>query len=138
MAWLNATPKPDERTKRAKILADDVPKLSRLEAMTKSGITPVMPPNPLPHILDYLIEMGLTEAAGMGEGRLSWREIDAWCCRTSIDLQPWEARLIRTLSVEYIAEGRKAENEHCPPPWRAPVTEAEIRAEQSALEMVLG
>lgn len=137
MAWLNAVPKPDERTKRAKIQAG-APKLSRLEKMKRAGVTPVMPPNPLPHIVDRLIEMGVTESAGMGEGRLSWREIDAWCSRTGIDLDPWEARLIRRLSVEYVAEGRRAESENCPPPWHAPVSDREIKGERSALEMVLG
>jgi hypothetical protein len=136
MAWLNAKPKPDPRTRRGK--RDEAPKVSRLERLKKNGVTPPMPPNPAPHIFDRLIEIGLTEAAGMGAAPISWREIDAWCSRTGIDLDPWEARLIRSLSTAYIAEGHRAEAETCPPPWRAPVTEREIQVEIDVLDMVLG
>jgi hypothetical protein len=97
-----------------------------------------MPPNPAPHIIDRLIEIGLTEAAGMGAVPVSWREINAWCERTRVDLLPWEARLIRRLSADYLAMSRKAESETCPPPWRAPVTEQERDSELARLRMVLG
>lgn len=136
MAWLNATPKPDERTKRAK--AGAVATLSRIEAMKRQKITPPMPPNPAPHIVDRLVEIGLTEAAGMGAGPLAWQSIAAWQQVTGIHLPPWEARLIRRLSVEYLAEGRRAESENCPPPWRAEVTVAEVQTEVDRLRMVLG
>ena len=96
-----------------------------------------MPPNLAPHIIDRLIEIGLTEPAGMGVGPVSWREIDAWCNRT-IDLPPWEARLLRSLSVAYVAEGRRAESENCPPPWRWEPSEREREAEMARLRMVLG
>ena len=89
----------------------------------------------MPHIITRLVEIGLTEA---GSSPLSWREIDAWCARTGVDLAPWEARLIRSLSVAYLAEGRKAESETCPPPWRAGVTQREIDADEAALDALLG
>ena len=97
-----------------------------------------MPPNPLPEVTARLIEMGISEAAGMGVGPISWLTIDAWQRVTGIHLPTWEARLIRQLSVDYLAEGRKAESENCPPPWHAPVTERERNLEQARLEMVLG
>lgn len=97
-----------------------------------------MPPNPAPHIIDWLMEIGLTEAAGMGSAPLSWQEIDAWCNRTGIDLATWEARLIRRLSADYLAECRKAEDRNCPPPWRWPVTAREREVEMERLEAVLG
>lgn len=130
-------PKPDARSKRARIEPTG-PRLSRLDELKRQKITPVMPPNPAPHLIDRLIEIGLTEAAGMGAVPLSWREINAWCDRTGVDLQPWEARLIRTLSSIYLAEGRRAESETCPPPWRAPVTARERETEEARLRMVLG
>lgn len=137
MAWLNATPKPPAGSKRAD------PKferkvLSRRDQMKKDGIPVRMPSNPAPLIINRLVEIGLTEAAGMGAAPLSWSTIDAWCNRTGIDLPPWEARLIRHLSVEYLAESRRAESENCPPPWRAEVTQRERETEQARLEMVLG
>lgn len=137
MAWLNATPKPPPGTKRAKI-ADDKPALSRLARLKGDGISPKMPPNAAPHIVDRLIEIGLTEAAGMGAGPVSWREINEWQAGVGVTLDPWEARLIRRLSNEYLAEGRRAESENCPPPWRAEVTERERVVELARLEMLLG
>lgn len=107
--------------------------------MRRTGIkAPPMPDNPAPHITDRLVEMGLTQAAGMTAVPLSWQEINAWCDRTSIDLPPWEARLIRRLSGDYLAESRAAEAETCPPPWRAPASEASIAAELQVLDAVLG
>ena len=137
MAWLSATPKPPAGTKRAQA-ADQQPTLSRIQQMKKDGIVPQMPPNPAPHVISQLVEIGLTEAAGMGVAPVSWREIDAWCIRTAVDLLPWEARLMRRLSVEYVAESRRAESETCPPPWRAEVTQREIETEERRLRMVLG
>src|SRR3546814_2226980 len=82
MAWLNATPKPDERTKRAK--HGTSAQISRAERFKKDGITPQMPPNPAPHIIDRLVEIGLTEAAGMGAAPLSWQSIRSWSDMTGI------------------------------------------------------
>lgn len=136
MAWLNATPRPPEGSKRAQ--AGKSGEMSRADRLRRQGVTPPMPPNPAPQIIARLIEIGLTEAAGMGAGPISWQSIAAWQQVTRVALPPWEARLIRQLSVEYLAEGRKAESENCPAPWRAPVTEREKQAELQRLRMVLG
>lgn len=97
-----------------------------------------MPPNPAPHIINRLIEIGLTEAAGMGSGPISWQSISAWQGLTGILLPPWEARLMRTLSLEYLMMGRKAEDENCPAPWFAPATRWEKETEEDRLRLVLG
>lgn len=137
MAWLGATPKPPEGSKRAKLEAN-TRRISRLDRLKREKIAPAMPPNPAPHVVNRLVEIGLTEAAGMGVAPLSWREINEWQHSTGVTLPPWEARLIRRLSTEYIAEGRRAEDETCPPPWRAEVTRREIETEEARLRMVLG
>ena len=137
MAWLNATPKPDAGTKRAKA-EGNAPKLSRMDQMKRDKIVPQMPPNPAPHIIDRLVEIGLTEAAGMGAAPLSWQSILAWQDAVSVALPPWEARLIRKLSVEYLAESRRAESENCPAPWRGEVTQREVETEVDRLRMWLG
>lgn len=98
----------------------------------------MMPPNPAPALFDRLVEIGLNEVAGMGVAPISWQTIDAWCNRTGVDLPPWEARLLRKLSIAYVAEGRRAESENCPPPWQWPVTEAERAIEEKRLRLVLG
>lgn len=131
-------PKPNERTKRAKV-DNAPPPISRIARLKKDGVkNPAMPPNPAPHIVAHLIEIGLVEARGMGTGPVSWREINEWQRASGVNLTPWEARLIRRLSTEYVAEGGRAENENCPPPWRAPVTQQERDADEARLRMVLG
>lgn len=137
MAWLNATPKPDERSRRGSG-ETEAPRLSRIEALKRRKIDPQMPPNPAPHISSWLIEMGLSEAAGMGAVPLSAREIAAWQDNTCIRLEPWVARMIRRLSAAYLAEGRRAETEQCPPPWRMKVTQRELEIEEAQLRRLLG
>lgn len=132
MAWLHATPKLPEGVKGV------APKLSRIDQFKKDKVTPKMPPNPAPHIIGWLVEIGLTEAAGMGAGPISWQSLDAWCNRTKLRIAPWEARLLRHLSVTYLAEGKPAEAIDCPPPWRANITAQDHAAEIAALDLVLG
>lgn len=140
LAWLHAVPKPPEGSRRAEraTKTGQAPKHSRLDLMKKSGSDPQMPPNPAPHIIAWLVDMGITEPRGMGQAVLSWGEIDAWCRRTRLDIEPWVARLIRHLSNAYIAFGRQAESETCPPPWRARAAPPDRSGEQAALEAVLG
>lgn len=137
MAWLHATPKPDARSRRGREEPAES-RLSRIDDLKRKKINPPMPANPAPHIVDRLIEIGLTEAAGMGAGPLSWGRIAAWQECTSVRLEPWEARLIQRLSSAYLAEGRRAESEACPPPWKWAVTQREIDVEQGSLRQVLG
>jgi Na+-transporting NADH:ubiquinone oxidoreductase subunit NqrB len=97
-----------------------------------------MPANPAPHLTDWLIEIGLTETAGMGAAPIGWTTIAAWRAIAGVMIEPWEARLLRRLSVAYLAEGRKAESEHCPPPWQWKLTAQEREASDEALRAVLG
>lgn len=97
-----------------------------------------MPPTAAPHIIDRLLEIGLSEAAGMGVVPISWTTISAWQQVSAVELDPWEARLIHRLSMAYVAEGHRAESETCPSPWRAPVTREEANAEEANLRAALG
>lgn len=106
--------------------------------MKKDGIEPQMPPHSAPHLIRRLTEIGLTETTGMGPAPLSWREIEAWQRATNVRLAPWEARLMRQLSLEYIGESRRAESENCPAPFRTEVTQREREVEEAQLRMVLG
>ncbi|WP_419827657.1 phage tail assembly chaperone [Sphingomonas sp.] len=131
-------PRPAEGSRRARSDQDGRKKLSRLEAQYGTKVPPPMPPNPAPHIVDRLMEIGLHEAAGMGVVPLSWREITAWQENTGVRLEAWEARLIRRLSADYVNESRLAEDESRPSPWRAPVTKREVDTEEARLRSVLG
>lgn len=72
-------------------------------------------------------------ASGMGAGPLTHQEILAWQVLTGIALQPWESRLLRRLSIEYVAESHRAEKLGCEPPWKA----TDTKPEPSALQMSL-
>ena len=137
MAWLNATPKPPPGSQRAKAAEKSKP-LSRRDQMKKDGITPQMPPNPMPHLISFFIEIGMTESTGMGPSPLSWREINEWQHATRVRLAPWEARLIRSLSLAYVAETGKAESENYPSPIRTEVTAREREVEEANLRNLLG
>ena len=85
MAWLAATPKPPAGSRRAQ---SDQPtsKASRAEVMKARKIVPQMPPNPMPHIVDRLVELGIVEAAGMGTAPISWATLKAWSDMTGVVL----------------------------------------------------
>jgi len=119
-------------------MIEQAEKISRLDRMKKDGIVPAMPPNPVPHIIARLVEIGITETNGMGLAPLSWREISEWQRNTAVSLAPWEARLLRQLSLAYIGESRRAEAETCPPPWRAEVSQREREVDEAKLRIVLG
>ncbi len=102
------------------------------------GKMPPMPPNPAPNLFDRLIEIGIVTPTVAGPVALSWQEMAAWSRMTGIKPEPWEARLIRSLSVKYVAEIRLAEDETYPPPWRGPVTRQEMTAEVDGLRALLG
>lgn len=111
LGWLNTTPSPREGSKRS------APTESRIERFKREGLAVSMPPNPLPHIVKRLFEIGLTEAGATGEVPLSWREINEWQAATGVSLSAFEARLMRELSAAYIDQKRKSGSENSPPPW---------------------
>lgn len=61
--------------------------------------------------------MGPGASGGMGEGQLSYRDLQAWQEVTGIELVPWEAKTLRTLSFEYLSERQKAEALDRPAPY---------------------
>lgn len=99
---------------------------------------PPMPPNPATIIIDRLIEIGLVSGNGMATLPLAWGEINEWQRSTGVDLPAWEARLIRKLSETYIAEGKKAEHEACPAPWRPEGAQRDHKREANILDSILG
>ena len=136
MAWLYATPRPPAESRRHETF-DLAKALTRYAQMKKDGFVPQMPPNPMPHVIDRLTEIGLTGSNGMSAVPLPWGEIYAWQQNTHVRLSSWESRLIRSLSTEYVSESRRAECETCPPPWLGEVTEADKAAEIAILDAIL-
>lgn len=142
-AWLSATPE------RAEAVEIKGPQLSRLEALKHNWVIakrgrkaedyePAMPPlHGSEYLLSHFFEIGPTLAAGMGAGPVTFSEIGDWMQCTGVELQPWEARFIHSLSKEYLDESYKAvkrdraapwtvEREAAPPPVTA--TQAWIRS----------
>ena len=110
-AWLNAVPEKREGDK------SKTPYVPRGEKMNAAGMDPGMPPLDAPYLLGYFWEVGPTMPGGMGEVPLTFHEIQAWQEQIGIDLQPWEARIIRRLSCEYLNQSNKATKLHCEAPW---------------------
>lgn len=77
-----------------------------------------MPQIDAEYLLGYLFEIGPTMAAGGYPGPITHEEILAWQELTGIELQPWEARFIKRLSGEHLAESHRAEKIDCPEPSR--------------------
>lgn len=76
-----------------------------------------VPPNPLPHITDWLFEIGPSSANGMGESPIDWASIAAWSGQIGIVLNAWEARTIRRLSQDFIHMRFEARKASCPAPF---------------------
>jgi hypothetical protein len=91
---------------------------------------PAMPDCDAQYLIEYLFEIGPTE----GDAPLSHAELQAWQQNTGITLQPWELRLLKKLSLEYLGMYREASEPDCPVPWEdAPY--ANFGAHQAALAM---
>ena len=98
--------------------------------MVSEGIEPPTPPCDGLHLVEYLMEIGPIVPAGMGAGPVGWRDIADWQTCTGIPLEPWQARLIKRLSSDYLSMSREAEKSDCPAPW---LTDQEIDANRDAV-----
>jgi hypothetical protein len=70
------------------------------------------------YLLEILFEVGPAKPIGMG-GNIAIDEIDlaAWMSNQNVQLTPWEARTIRTLSHEYAAMLSAGSEPNTPAPW---------------------
>ena len=69
-------------------------------------------------LIRHLYEVGPAVSGGTGMVPLSWQEIDAWMRRSGVDLTPWSAQTLRSLSAAYVAEARAAEDPGREAPWK--------------------
>mgnify|MGYP003440186712 CR=1 FL=1 len=77
----------------------------------------MLPPVSAPWIIEWLLEVGPVDAAGVGVGPIKWREIDRWSKLSGTRLNPWQARLLRRLSLDWMQAAQAAEKPDCPAPW---------------------
>lgn len=76
-----------------------------------------MPDNPAPHLVDWLFEIG----PATGEHPIGFADLVAWQDITGVELDPWEARTLRRLSAEYLAQRHASRDPGAPPPYSAGV-----------------
>lgn len=67
------------------------------------------------YLIGYLYEIG----PALDGGPLTHQELGCWQANTGIELTAWQARTLRRLSQEYVAESHKAEKRDAQPPWQA-------------------
>jgi hypothetical protein len=103
---------------------------SRYETL---GSAARLPDNPAPHLTDWLLEIGPTNSEG---GSIGWRDIEAWQSIVGIELEPWEARLIKRLSAEYASMRFRGEKADCPAPYMLVTPEAQDRVAAQFRAMV--
>ena len=84
------------------------------------------------HVLEHLWDCGPALGGSMGAGPLTHLEIAAWQANTGIEIGPWEARMLRRLSIEYLDWSRKAADPDCPSPLTPPELTAEERVSVSS------
>jgi hypothetical protein len=69
------------------------------------------------YLLAHLMEAGPVMSGGMGPAPLTFAELRAWQDMVGVELQPWEAKLMRKLSVEFASESQQATAHDRPAPW---------------------
>lgn len=117
MAWLHAIPKPD---KKFAVSQELVEPQSRLKKMRHDGVEPSLPDVPTQYLIEYLFEVGPTISTGMGPAIIGWRDLQSWQELLGISLHPWELRILRKLSADFLAQSLKSEKLDCPAPYLSP------------------
>jgi hypothetical protein len=109
----------DPPSKKPSIDKPKLKKLSRLAMREEAGGEPDLPPidQEIMYLVGALFDAGPVSAGGMAIAPLTWTEIDAWQRCVGACFAPWEARLIRVLSAEYVNEYNAAAAHDAPMPW---------------------
>jgi hypothetical protein len=114
-AWLDAVPQREGKK--------DMPEntVSRRDAILAKGRSVDMPHLECgDYLIRHLYDIGPTLSGGMGNGPVTYSEIEAWQRVTGIQLLPWEAALLKRLSGEYLAESHAATKHDRPAPFGTP------------------
>lgn len=76
-----------------------------------------MPPCTADYLVGYLMEIGPGVSTGMGLAPIDHRDIAAWQSNLGIELQAWEVRALRRISLEYVKQHNQAMDRNCPCPY---------------------
>jgi hypothetical protein len=118
LAWLNTAPIPE---KKHSVSVGSIKPMTRLQTMRldrkDDDYMPDMPEVEGHHqMLNYLWDCGPFMSGGMGEQPLSHSEIWCWQDNSGIELNAWQARTLRRLSAEYLAQCQASSKPDCPSP----------------------
>lgn len=97
--------------------APSPPQPTRIKAAQDAGRPVDMPDNPAPYLTDWLFEIGPSVPNGMGETVIGWPDLAGWQELIGVEVKPWEARLLRRLSRDFIAARYDAKEPGCRPPY---------------------
>jgi hypothetical protein len=100
LAWLNAVPDKETETRRD---------------LLKSNIE--MPSCATKYLIDCLFDIGPILATGTGNISINHLDIRAWVENTGIQLNVWECRTVRSLSIEYLHQINMSSSKNTPAPF---------------------
>lgn len=112
--------------------------VSRLADLTARGIVPQLPPNAAPDLVNTLMEIGPIETAGMGAIALTWSTLGWWQEQNGVALPPWQLRLLRRLSADYLAETTRSAAAGVPSPWAEMTQEQRRKMVSDKVDQILG
>ena len=119
VAWLNTAPQVDSR-------AEKQTRLEKLRADRKEPeYHPELPDMPVSHWVSYLWDVGPSLPTGNGPAPITYGELVAWQQTSGVTLSPWDAQMVRRLSIEYINEQSRAVKPGCPSPLAKLITDAD-------------
>lgn len=139
-AWLHSAPE------RPKSRNSKQPAPTRIQELLRQHGPEYEPPMPDldsgGYLLDYFWEIGPFSPGATYPVPLSHLEIQAWQHNTGIELSAWQARTMRSLSEEYVAQLRLGESSTCLPPWSEGITReqraAAARSVRAAVRAMAG
>lgn len=73
------------------------------------------------YLVSYWQELGMVTHTGVGAVPLSASELAAWQRGVSLELEPWEFRVLLEMSRVYLHQLHESEKPECPPPYGDPV-----------------
>lgn len=72
------------------------------------------------YLLGYLLEVGPVFGGGTERTPITFSELQAWQHLVGVHLRPWECRMLRRLSRDYLTQSAEASSRSCPAPWTPP------------------
>lgn len=74
----------------------------------------------MPELVEWLYEIGPIVYTGMGAQPIGWADIQAWQSVTGLELEPYEAEAVISLSLAYVDQSNRSKDKNCPSPWIDP------------------